>query len=69
LSQTWTYVNNDFGNEILFAGQCEEQSGAVVDQTTGDILTTVGSDLLQLGCIDVIGQGFSTLELSGNWTD
>ncbi|KZP27288.1 hypothetical protein FIBSPDRAFT_853529 [Athelia psychrophila] len=67
--QVWGYTENDFGNEILFAGQtgCSDGTGTIVDSTAGDPVVTKGSSLWQLQCIDQPG-GASTFGLSGTWS-
>jgi len=65
--QSWVYMDDDFGKEILFAGQCSEQSGYIVDPNSkaGYPETTNSTHIAKISCIDVKGRTIGTFTLSG----
>ncbi|KZP04427.1 hypothetical protein FIBSPDRAFT_941005 [Athelia psychrophila] len=64
--QSFLYTENDFGNQLLFAGlyNCTESSGTIID-SAGNPLTATGTNLWQLQCI--WDGNTSTFGLSGTW--
>ncbi|KZP21660.1 hypothetical protein FIBSPDRAFT_931469 [Athelia psychrophila] len=63
-SQSWEYVDGDFGKLMWFVGQCNgEQSGWLSDpnSTNGDPLTTKGTHIVKISCINTSGESSFTL--------